>query len=314
MAGHRLKGPAVQCLSCIWSLGAFLGPLITRNFISGTDSTTGQHANFTNASQENLSVHTSYESSSLQFGYAYLTLGVVGIACSLPMWSIVFLHRKQIKPKRPILFSLVSNQNKRTINIYRVLTLILLFFWFVFYIWAETPGTFLAIWSFKGLGWKKETGPLLTSAYFAVHGIGRALGIPLAAHIQPHIMLLLGLLTASGSYAVLLAVGHMNVIAVWVTVGGAALGMSCMWSSMLLWTSNHTGMTGRTSSVLLLGASIGASTGPLFNGFMFQQHSHRWFLYITLGSAVMCTLVFFTLEVLSRFKYKLARTTESSEP
>ena len=318
--GYKFQDSVIQALHCLWSLGATISPFITRNFLSSRNYADIQDnyaenvtMNFTfkydltsagsNVTMVTLQVHEDEEPIIVQ--YAFLTVGLVGLLISLPMWIMIYYSpRKIIVRQRYINHTEHKRDKKQNIKqskkslIFHLGLLTMAFFWFYFYLWVEAlPGQFLATWSIRALKWKKSDGPLLTSAFYGSHSIGRLIGVALSAAFSPRKILLWNMSLTAISYIILLTLHQIHPLVTWISVPAAGLGMACSFGAMCLWISRHMTVTGAVSAVLLIGSSAGVMSGPPLVGFLVQEYSPDWFLYLILTGALLDIVLYILMEL-----------------
>ena len=77
----------------------------------------------------------------------------------------------------------------------------------------------------------------------------------------------------------------------------AGLSQSTIFPCMILWTSCYIPMTTAVGAVLIAGTSIGAAIcGPLA-GYMFQEYSHMWIIYLGLISSILSIILYIVMHV-----------------
>ena len=319
--GHRFQDSSMQIMHAVWSLGATVGPLITQRFLSSRPGLTS--SNFTNIMKTtglNLTrdciYHTARNTSLIpenvsKVGFAYVTLGSMTIVSSLPMWSLllkgprkIFINHRKSNSKKP------KNEVIQT-RFFKGVMLTLLFTWFLSYVAIESlPINFLATWALKSLHWPKYTGSLLTSTFCGLMGLGRIIGIFIAAFLSARQMLFICVTLTTISYVTLTAFYRIHATIVWVSLALAGLGISCSLATVILWTSSHITITGPVSAVFYAALSIGLIVIPIPTAYLFQEFSPDWLLYIILTAASLNLVILVLLEVFVRL-YK--STTEQTE-
>ena len=67
---------------------------------------------------------------------------------------------------------------------------------------------------------------------------------------------------------------------------------------MMLWTSSHTKLSSRETSIIISCATLGYMFSGIVVGYLFQTYSPLWVMHITLAASV-AQLIFFGLAYLS---------------
>lgn len=110
----------------------------------------------------------------------------------------------------------------------------------------------------------------LNSAFWGAFTLGRLFSIPLAARLQPRYLLIGELLLAIAFVGMILLWPTSQQI-LWIGVCGAGLAICALFPVTLTWAGRHMTMTGRITSWIFIGASIGGMFFPWFIGQLFEK-------------------------------------------
>ncbi len=146
------------------------------------------------------------------------------------------------------------------------------------------------------------TARLLNSAYWGALAVGRLVSIPLATRLQPRNMLLLDILGALASLAVVAVLPEWPP-ALWIATMGLGLSIASFFPSVLNYIESAMPVTGRTTGIILVGANAGSMIFPWLVGQLFEGIGPHT-LMITLGANVLVTL--FLLVTTIRYVRSLA--------
>ena len=106
------------------------------------------------------------------------------------------------------------------------------------------------------------------------------------------------------AFIVMLFSSVMPEYVLWISVAAAGLGMSTTFASTILWTSNYISISGSIGSLFLIGSSCGAMSAAPLTGFLFQDKSHMWVVYLSLMAALIHFLLFFVMVVFTKCHIK----------
>jgi MFS transporter, FHS family, Na+ dependent glucose transporter 1 len=113
------------------------------------------------------------------------------------------------------------------------------------------------------------TAAYLTSAYWGALTIGRLTGIPLSIRFQPRVLLLADVIGCMISLIVIL-VWHESQAALWLGSLGLGFFIATIFPNALSFAGQHMTITGRVTSLLLVGASLGGMFFPWLIGQLFE--------------------------------------------
>jgi len=171
--------------------------------------------------------------------------------------------------------------------------IIMIFLFYHIYLWVEMILiAFLTTFSVKYLNFPVHNASLLISIFFGFHFVGRLLGIPLSTFFRPRTMVIVNLSMTVTAYLLLLAFVNVWPAIVWPSAALAGLSMATTFATGVLWIADRIPVTGRVSSVLLVGSASGGVIGPLFVGVMFDSSTPMWFVYALVAASLCHTVLF----------------------
>ena len=160
----------------------------------------------------------------------------------------------------------------------------------------------------KYLGFQVQSASLLMSLFFGFLFIARVIGIPVAAFVKPGEMLIFNVVTTAVFFVLLLALVNVWPTIIWITIPLAGLALSTTFTAALLWISDRITITGRISSLVLVGYSSGAIVGPLIVGQLFESSTPMWFVYVLTASSIIIAILLCVLMVYSNYYgYRVTR-------
>lgn len=175
-----------------------------------------------------------------------------------------------------------DSEKKQGINVKLVVVMVILLFLYVsvetgFSGWIFTYATELHITS-------ETTGSYLTSIFWGFLTLGRLLSITLAKKIQPS-KLLTGNFILAVIFLGLIIIWPLNETALWIGSAGLGLSLSSIFPTMMALGETRMKMTGKVTSFLFIGTSLGGTIIPTLLGQIFEY----------IGSYQMMVTLFFTI-------------------
>ena len=308
--GHRFKDPILQGAHSTWSLGAFIGPFIVGPFLVDLPPKIGIETNTTSNLTIIMHETSSPVSDDLKVNidgienvrYPYLIVGMIGCMVSTT-YAIIFCFIKSVN-KQETNNSGGTNESgppSGETSGFKIPMLTLQFFFYFFYIWCESiPGGYIAAFVIEGLHWPVHKGPLLTSVFWGALGIGRILGAPMSVLFSPSTMIAFNIAVTTVAFLVMLFSSMMPEYVLWISVAAAGMGMSTTFASTILWTSNYITITGSIGSLSLIASSCGVMSAASLTGFLFQNMSHMWVVYLSLLAAIIHTVLFSVMGIFAK--------------
>ena len=210
--------------------------------------------------------------------------------------------------------------------VYKFITYSLLFFFMFLYVGLEASfGTLIFTASVKGkLNFSKPTAAVLTSVFWGTFAFMRLFSVILALlKVRASTMIAMNL---SGSLlaAIIMVFFPHNATAIW--IGAAVLGSSyaAIYPTTMTWLGENIEASGRATSVLVTGGTLGDTILPAVVGALIAQVSPDSLIYFTfcgvIVSAMIVTALFIAAHVQNRrtlglkhHKYKQLEKSEVSE-
>lgn len=131
----------------------------------------------------------------------------------------------------------------------------------------------------------------LTAAFWGFLTAGRLLAIPLAARVNPT-AIILGSLTGCLVSAGAMLIRPDNAATIWLGTCGLGLSMASIFPSLLVFAERRLVVTGRVTSSLLVGGSVGAMSLPWLIGQFFESVGPVVLLVAILASVIAGFSVF----------------------
>jgi FHS family Na+ dependent glucose MFS transporter 1 len=137
------------------------------------------------------------------------------------------------------------------------------------------------------------TARLLNSAYWGSFTIGRLIAIPLATRLLPRTMMILNLIGAAASAAVMMLFPGAP-LAVW--IGTLALGffVAPLFPTTINFAERRMPITGKVTGYFLVGANVGSMTVPWVIGQLFESVGPQS-MVSTVGVVVLIALALFVV-------------------
>ena len=295
----------------MFGLGAFVSPFFVSPFLT-TPSQDNLYTNTTNTPQngtldmKNFTSNSTHEPgsidhSSLQYPYIISMLFFV-----MPIITFIaagFKDHSQ-NPPRDKQWETVSGSDQRA---YKGFTLALLFVFLLLYVGLEVAiGGLIFSFSFKhGILTSKSHAAYLTSTFWGSFCVGRFLSIPLSVFVRAYRILVMDLLGCIMGASILVFLS--TSVQTWLWIGTSLLGfsMAAVFPSTMSWAETFMHISGRTASVLVVGASLGEMTIPLAIGTLMQRNGSDVFLEAIFVVIVLAIIVFIIASILARRQQKL---------
>ncbi len=153
----------------------------------------------------------------------------------------------------------------------------------------------------------------LTSAFWLAFTIGRLISIPAATRFKPRQVILAALLCCLSILA--LGIIFFNSSAVlWLMAAGLGFFMAPIWPTGFTLAGQSIQLTGRLTSVILLGDSFGGMVLPSAVGQVIESTGPRAMVYLIFGSLAMTLLAFFGMLRLRPAKSPAGEMDDLKEP
>lgn len=269
-------------------------------------------SNVTEVNNNATSSH-SVATQSTNIHYAFLITGILVLTAAVPFLVAVLQKRRTKKTKRQYSSESVD-KNKLPKTIKRIILGILCVNSFVATAYIDLFPSFLTTFVMEQVSWTQKSASTITSVYFATYAVGNFIGVFILAYVTPTKLIAFSYISSALMITgFLLSVLFSHTELIWVTVALAGLTMSGILPTLFTWTQEHvTPITARLASMLLISGSAGVMVNPLLLGYMMEQLSPMWFIYLSLGETIFCALLFTTVFTMSRI-YSAQRSSRSPE-
>jgi fucose permease len=183
----------------------------------------------------------------------------------------------------------ISRKQPKNVTIMLMLFMALLFFMFNFV--NTNSGVFLATFIVKGLDWPNNYGALATSLYFGSNCLGKVLSIYPVLHLKPATLNFILMSSVLGG-CLLMTFSYWHFSVLWVAVAIVGVSMSCINTACFFWVDAYLTINGKLSSVMMASGSIGAMTGPVLCGYLFDRFGPMTFVYTVLSGCILQLVLF----------------------
>ena len=153
--------------------------------------------------------------------------------------------------------------------------------------WIYTYATTLHLASLAGAAY-------LNSAYWAAFTLGRLLSIPAALRFKPK-QVLMAALPASLLVLVVGMVFSHSSVALWVMAIGLGFCIAPVWPTGFTLAGQSIDLTGRLTSIILLGDSLGVMVLPSAVGWVIESSSPRALVFLIAGSLALSLAAVFAM-------------------
>jgi FHS family Na+ dependent glucose MFS transporter 1 len=303
----------MQGLHAMFGLGAFISPLLVGPFLT-TPTPQTHHHNITNTTSNTTTPTTSLSTTSLPSNYTQHPTTVDHASLQYPyIISMLFFVIPIITFIWASFRDTGRNQQRdkpwETANdsrAYRGFTLVLLFLFLLLYVGLEVAiGGLIFSFSFKhGILKSKSLAAYLTSTFWGSFCAGRFLSIPLSMYVRAYRILVIDLLGCILGASLLVFVA--GSVQAWLWIGTSILGlcMAAIFPSTMSWAESFMHISGKTASILVVGASLGEMTIPLAIGTLMERNGAEVFLHAIFVVIVLAIIVFILASVLARRQQK----------
>lgn len=296
--GYRWKDPIIMGSHCIWSVGAAICSEITKVFLEELPSNTSNPYNNVSTSVDtNVTVEGFYtEIPILNEGklsgvnkivFPFIIIGLVILLLSFLYLGGFFVRKCMVVTDTGTSHDSSSQQQQVKTRCFYITfySLIFLFFWF--YLWCEyIPGGLMSAFVVKGLDWATTDGPRILTIYWVAHGLGLLASVPMSLCLRAVILGYINLTLMIVGYVLLVFWSHITpVLYIGMSMAGFCVGP--MFGCVMLLTSEYVPVTAMLGGIAVLGASVGGMTGIPLSGYMFDNYSHMWAIYLLLIGGIM---------------------------
>ncbi|XP_050418538.1 sodium-dependent glucose transporter 1 [Patella vulgata] len=236
----------------------------------------------------------------IRLHYAYAISGALAFITSFPLLYQTFRKRKLQPTKR----TSPDQEAVRELPIrHYIIAIIIIILTFVFNNSIEDAfSSFLMTFVVKQLNWSKTQGAQLSSLFFGMYVIVRALGIFFADLLSPTLLLFgslaILLLSIAGLTISSIYSGH---IGVWICVAACGFIIGVLFPIGVAWINKSiVSVSGKMSSIMLMGSATGRLCNPIVLGYFMEKFSPLWFCYLTLSEAAISITIFVMSTIYSK--------------
>ena len=238
--------------------------------------------------------------SNVQFAYLTIALylGVLAVCflCVCCVWKqgIQAIRNEELQSEYLI---------RKETRGFRVQILVLLFFFYFLYVGMEvTYGGLILTFAVKYLGWTKSQGTLLTSVFWGSFALARGVAIFFGMCMSPALMLIADLVLTCLALAGLVMGLESNHLIIWFCTAILGAGMASIFPAGITWAERYMHITGKATSVFVVGSALGEMIVPALTGFLFEAKGPMWLLYIMLGSGLLSAVLYIIMQNLASNK------------
>lgn len=178
-----------------------------------------------------------------------------------------------------------------------LLCLLLCLLMFMYCAVEDTFSGFLATFCISHFKWAKGQASYATSTHWGAFSIGRFSGIFLVMRFKPMKLIGTYLICLIISFSVLIISSLLNIgFLFWIFIACAGFSMSVVFGSIFTWTEESImKVSSMISSFFLISASLGLMVNPLFLGYLMEQYTPLWFVYLLFGESCICLALYLSI-------------------
>ena len=311
--GHRLKEPLTQGLHGLWAAGATMCPFIIIPFLSELpedpiDNEDLQNATLTTGAPNDTTfgklTDLIDDDDIERIRYAFVLIG--GLSIVLSTFAFVgYCLYPQFKPEKKRTQNEEESDGKIDSKAFKIIMLILQFLFYYLAIWCSfIIANFISTFVIKSLKWNAKYGSIMASVYRISQWLGKIAAIPMSYFISPGKMVFVDLIFASFACVLLLFIPIVSENIIWIGTALAGFSLSSMLPYMFLWVSSCIQMTGSIAALQIVAASFGMMTAGPLAGYVFQEYSHIWLIYLCLISSVSGIIISIVMALTIRCFHK----------
>lgn len=185
---------------------------------------------------------------------------------------------------------------------FRLSILSLLFVFFLFYVGLEVAfGGLVTVFAVESelTGWTRAQGATLAALFWGSIAAGRGLAIFVARCFKPPCMLVVDLVFMLAGAAILSFGLTASPALLWAGTVTLGFGMSSVFPTAVSWADLYYPLTGRSAAVFIAGSGVGEMVIPVATGYLFENFTSLWLMYVALGLSALVTVVFVCLQCIA---------------
>ncbi|XP_067670542.1 sodium-dependent glucose transporter 1A-like [Haliotis asinina] len=305
----------LQFLHFSYALGTILSPLIAEPFLVeiGGDNSTQQpslHVDLIGPSPNKTADFTPYAAvkdnftipgydnhPESQIKYAYLIAGFLFLFSALLMGLEGCINRK--KPK-----SAVVKEDHREIRELQprtkvIVLLIVSVIYFFHCASGLTISGYMMAFCVKDRGWSKETTAYLTAVFWAVFAASRLGGVFVIKFISPFkLMFICNCMLTLSVGGLWISVATNSDTWVWICIIATSVGAAVFFpTGFIRVETDIMPVSGMVAGIMMLATNAAGIVNPLLVGYLMQEVSPKWYVYVTFAEVVVCFLCCFVLDL-----------------
>uniref|UniRef100_A0ABM0GL10 Sodium-dependent glucose transporter 1-like n=1 Tax=Saccoglossus kowalevskii TaxID=10224 RepID=A0ABM0GL10_SACKO len=196
----------------------------------------------------------------------------------------------------------VENENETIV--FRVTLLFLLFLFTFVYVGHESAyGGFVYTFAMKSdLDFNAQFASYLNSAFWGSFALSRAMAIGVAMFMTPRAMLIADLCGLCVASSLLAAFGDQNMYILWGASILLGISMGSVFPSGLAWAERYIELTGKATSVFVIGAASSEMAFPWLLGYLIKTFSVSTLMYVILSLSLSTTIVYIIMQIIASKK------------
>ncbi|XP_052248315.1 sodium-dependent glucose transporter 1-like isoform X2 [Dreissena polymorpha] len=309
----RDAAPFMQTLHFGFSAGGMIGPQTAKPFSAqkscsqlNTTGTTSTILPFTNSTT---SCDEQYGETHIH--YAYLITGIGSISATIPFLVLYCLSKRYNTYVNTPLLTTEKQEQQNTLPVLdmrkQIVFVGLLMTFISMYACVENRfSSLITTFTDEYLHWNKYEGLDLATVFWAAFAAGRFCSIPVTFFLKTSNMILIYLLFLTAVVIALLIASVYDIRQlIWACTACAGLSMSAIFPATFTWTAESIlTVTGKISATYIVGVSVFNMIFPLLYGFVMDNYSQMYFVYLLLGQLVLSLLLYVAIRMLIRIYIK----------
>lgn len=309
--GSRYKPLVLQLKTMLNTLGGAVSPLVVSIFLTELPTSNNNGNKFndiltetstTNYTLVNVKYQTEYIANQITFPFAITGVTIMALSGLCMAVTLFAKHFGKSNPSVNVYKKVKQDKNESKKNFtVTVMSVVMVFLTFGT---QSILGDLAAAYVTKGLHWPVQTGPQITSLFLTARTLGSLLTAFFSMRVAiTNIIVAQLILTVSGY---VMTVYGLEVM-VWSGVFLAGFGSCCTYSTFVAWISDRVPVSAKQSSVFTVSSLIGKSAGTSFAGFLFEEYSHQWVIYLGILSSCSQFLVFASIYLYLKLCYTIVK-------
>ncbi|XP_023930621.1 sodium-dependent glucose transporter 1-like [Lingula anatina] len=222
--------------------------------------------------------------------YAYIGLGIFLLLCSALF--LVTCCSEYRNPPRVQNEEIEISDTRKDPWCFKLQLLFLLFLFYALYVGLEISfGGLVTTFAYEDLHWDKPRAVQLVTVFYGALSAARGLSICISKFMTPSLMLVLDLGLSAFSVTIMMFFAEKYEIVMWLSTASYGMGLASIFPAGISWAENYIHLSGKATSVFVVGAALGELFFPPLLGYFIKGHS-MYFVYITCGANILTCVVF----------------------